>query len=104
MGEYVACYAGDEQDATPIFNPIGDVFPSIDVLTNLFAAETQVSTSLAAYLNVTSQIRGIVRCVALLTKLNAPQEPQAVFVPDQDSSSYVGASDLIQFLGCCYRT
>jgi len=97
LGDYVVCYAGDEQDTTPIFNPIGPIFPSLDVLTDLFASETNASTSLAAYLNVTSQIRGVVRCVALLTQLNAPQEPSAIFVPDQDSSSYLGASDLIQF-------
>ncbi|CAE7378362.1 unnamed protein product [Symbiodinium sp. CCMP2592] len=97
LGDYVVCYAGDEQDTTPIFNPIGPIFPSLDVLTDLFASETNASTSLAAYLNVTSQIRGVVRCVTLLTQLNAPQEPSAIFVPDQDSSSYLGASDLIQF-------
>ncbi|CAJ1387101.1 unnamed protein product [Effrenium voratum] len=95
LGEYVVCYAGDE-DAEPIFNRIGPVFPSLDVLSGLHTAEAPPSTTLAGHLNVTSQLPGVARCLGFLDTLSPPQEPKDIFLP-VDSQSFLGESDLVQY-------
>ena len=96
LGEYVVCYAGDE-DPAPIFNRIGPIFPSVDVLQNLHRAdEPYQSTSLMVYVNITSQIPGLVRCLGFLDTKIPPQVPQDVFIPT-DSQSFLGESDIVQY-------
>eukprot|EP00930_Biecheleria_cincta_P083164 TRINITY_DN72788_c0_g1_i1.p1 TRINITY_DN72788_c0_g1~~TRINITY_DN72788_c0_g1_i1.p1 ORF type:complete len:2783 (+),score=391.35 TRINITY_DN72788_c0_g1_i1:96-8444(+) len=97
LGEYVVCYAGDEQDKTPIFNPIGLPFKSVDVLSRMVFVDGMASTSLYGYLNVTSELPGLVRCNAFLDTLMPPQNPDSVFVPDTSTESYLGESDLVQY-------
>lgn len=96
LGDYVACYAGDDEDPLPIFNRIGPFFPSVDVLSLYSAGEPYQSNSLLAHVNVTADIPGRLRCLGYLDTKAPPQVPQDVFVPT-DSLSLVGESDLIQY-------
>lgn len=98
-GEYVLCYVGDEGMKLPIFNPIGEAFASKDVLpVDLFSTpETPESNTQRAYLNITSMLHGVVRCIALLRDGQPPTHVDQIFFPDTSNKDFVASSDPTQF-------
>eukprot|EP00927_Polykrikos_kofoidii_P019048 TRINITY_DN18878_c0_g2_i1.p1 TRINITY_DN18878_c0_g2~~TRINITY_DN18878_c0_g2_i1.p1 ORF type:complete len:1971 (+),score=364.36 TRINITY_DN18878_c0_g2_i1:776-5914(+) len=100
LGTYVMCYVGDETEESPIYNPVGFPFESRDVLpVDRFSVPLEPnSDSVRSYLNVTSMLRGVVRCIALLRgNAEPPTDPDEVFHPDVTARDFLGASDPTQF-------
>eukprot|EP00928_Gymnodinium_smaydae_P083738 TRINITY_DN6697_c0_g1_i2.p1 TRINITY_DN6697_c0_g1~~TRINITY_DN6697_c0_g1_i2.p1 ORF type:complete len:2550 (+),score=402.01 TRINITY_DN6697_c0_g1_i2:927-7652(+) len=99
LGQYVMCYVGDSSDEPRVFNQIGDLFETRDVLPveRFMVPLSPMSNSERAYLNVTSMIRGVVRCLALLRNAEPPTDPAQIFQPDTTNKDYVASSEPVQF-------
>jgi hypothetical protein len=97
LGSYTVCYIGDESVDNPIFNPLEGYFESRDVLpVSQFVVPMDLdSTTVTALINLTSQIRGNLRCLALLNAQTPPTTPEEVFQPAW-SDNYLGSSNLMQ--------
>jgi len=98
LSAYVFCYIGDETVEAPIFNPLHGVFESKDVLpvSKFLVPVTPESSTVKAYINITSEIGGNVRCLALLHNKKPPKTPEEIFRPAW-SDAYLGSSDLVQY-------
>lgn len=99
LEEYVMCYVGDDDDASPIFNSIGAPFAVVDVLPieYFLVPISPRSSSLQSYVNITSRLLGVVRCLALLSDAEPPLRPEDIFYPDTSAIYYLGSSDPVQF-------